>query len=275
MNSNLPPMAQIAKEAGDRILQMQADVVENRRWEMKEDGSPVTLADLEAHRMVCEGLRACFPGIAIVSEEGLPGENEAALRTEERFETDPLDNTTGYLHGRDVFSVNIGRIRNGVPISGVIYFPAIQELYFTGDDGRAYLQRGDLLPGRIQVSSGSLRSPLQVAWGFKERHVTHLNGRAYAGNAFPGQMRTCMVARGEYDVTGINRGAGGGFNSWDIAGPHAVLIAAGGEIVDLERRPIRYSQGSIKVPDHVAGANDVLVALGLADATVIRTGTPA
>ena len=275
MNSNLPRMARIAKEAGDRILLMQADVVDNRRWEMKEDGSPITLADLEAHRIVCEGLRTYFPGIAIVSEEGLPGENEAALRAEERFETDPLDNTTGYMNGRDVFSVNIGRIKNGVPISGAIYFPAIEELYFTGDDGRAYLQRGDAFPGQIQVHSGLLRSPLQVAWGFNERHVMHLTGRTYAGNAFPGQMRTCMVARGDYDITGINRGASGGFNSWDIAGPHAVLIAAGGEIVDLDGRPIRYAEGSIKVPDHVAGANDVLVALGLADAAVVRTGTTA
>jgi 3'(2'), 5'-bisphosphate nucleotidase len=267
MHSRLPLLAQIAREAGDRILSMQADVVENRRWEVKEDGSPVTIADLEAHRIVCEGLRTHFPGIAIVSEEGLPGENDAALQAEERFDTDPLDNTTGYMNGRDVFSVNIGRIRYGVPISGVIYFPAIQELYFTGDDGKAYLQQGDSLPGQIQVHGGPLRSPLQVAWGFSEQNVGHLNGRNYEGAAFPGQMRTCMVARGECDVTGINRGSGGGFNSWDTAGPHAVLIAAGGEIVDRERGPIRYPQGSYKVRDHIAGAKDVLVALGLADAS--------
>lgn len=267
-------LAQIAKEAGDKILAMQPEVVANKNGEqeIKSDGSIVTTADKAANEIVCEGLAKHFPGVAVVSEENPDDMNARALQADERFDTDPLDNTTGYAKGRDGFSVNIGRIKNGLPADGVIYFPARQELYFTGEDGKAYLQQGDSAPREIKVKALPLRNPLQAAIGFNEQHIAHLAGRDYEAKQFPAQLRTCMVARGECDISGINKGHDGGFNSWDTAGPHAVLRAAGGEIVSTDGKPMRYEKGSIKLPDHIAGAKDVLIALNLASAQELNAG---
>ncbi len=276
MYSNLQPLAQIAKEAGDKILAMQAEVVTNQygEQETKPDGSVVTTADKEANRIVCTGLAKHFPGIAVVSEENSHESNAAALQADERFDTDPLDNTTGYVKGRDGFSVNIGRIKNGFPIEGVIYWPARRELYFTGDDGKAYLQEGDNIPKEISVKKLPLRNPLQAAIGFNEKHVAHLEGREYEAQQHPAQLRTCMIARGVCDVSGINKGHDGGFNSWDVVGPHAVLLAAGGDIVGTDGTPVRYEKGTEKLPDHIAGAKDVLVSLGLTDKKSVRSDKP-
>ncbi len=268
----LPILARIAKEAGDKVLAMQADVIANQRWETKGDDTPVTIADKEANRIVCGRLAEYCPTIPVVSEENSPESNQAALQADERFDTDPLDNTSGYIKGLDGFSVNIGRIKNGVPIAGAIYFPARQELYFTGDDGKAYLQKGDAAPKRIQASRLPLPTPLRAAVGFNEENVPHLQTIDHIIEKHPGQMRTCMVAQGKCEVTGVNQGYGGGFESWDTAGPHAVLLAAGGDIVTTEGKSMRYGKESTKLPDHIAGAKDALIALNLASAENLAAG---
>lgn len=272
MSAKLPPLAEIAKEAGDAIAAMQADVVANKRWEIKDDGSPVTIADTKANEIVCAGLKKHFPDVAIVSEENPEEENIVALQARDRFDTDPLDNTSGYMKNKDGYSVNIGRIVDGVPTEGVIYFPAKKELYFTGADGKAYLQQGEAPPKEIKVRGVPLRDPLKVAVGFREQNIGHLGGRNCEAAQHAAQRRTCMVACGECDVTGVNHGHDGGFNSWDVAGPHAVLRAAGGEIVTTDKKPMRYEKGSIKLPDHFAGGVDTLLALGLVDKELVKTG---
>lgn len=268
MSLNLPPLAQIAKQAGSMALAMQKAVVANQNGEQqtKSDGSVLTIADLEANRTICQELERHFPNIAIISEENSDAHNAAALLGDERFDTDPIDNTSAYARGRDGFSVNIGHIKNARVIAGVIYFPARAELYFTGADDKAYLQKGDDKPREIQVAQPPLRSPLQVAVGFSQQHLAHLNGHKYDVQRFPAQLRTCMVASGVCDLTGISKGQSSGYNSWDIAGPHAVLKAAGGDIVASNGAPIKYGKGTVKIPDHIAGAKDVLKSLGLGEA---------
>lgn len=261
MAMTLPPLAQIAKEAGDIILKMQADIVTTKDWEEKPDGSQVAPADKKAHEIVCAGLEREFPGIAILSEEGDEKPNRAALLSNRLFATDPLDNTSGYIKGKNGWSVNIGLIENGVPTKGVIYFPAKQELYFTGTDGKAYLQKGDNPPEQISVAGPG--SPVKVAVGFNEQNIPAFGDRPYEAKQFPAQERTCMVALGKCHITGVNKGAGGGFNVWDVAGPHAVLRAAGGELVDTQGRPIRYRKGEEKIPDHLGGGLETMAELGL------------
>lgn len=264
---SLPPLAQIAKNAGDRIATMQDNIVQHNNLIEKHDKSRLTPADVWANVIVCEGLEKHFPGVAIVSEENSKQENANALLLNTRIEADPLDNTTGYTKGRDGYSVNIGLIENGVPVEGVIYFPARKELYYT-DNGKAYLQRDDAAPEEIRVKGLPLADTLKVAVGFNEQNIEHITGRQAEVEQHPAQMRTCMVMQGKCHLTGVNKGVGG-FNTYDIAGPHAVLRAAGGDIIEAKsKKPFRYKTSAedptpMKVPDHIAGGVDTLVALGL------------
>ncbi len=261
----LTTLAEIAKQAGDKVLEMQAVVMANGNGEQetKHDGSIVTTADKAANQIVCEGLNQHFPGIAVVSEENPDDLNQKALQADERFDTDPLDNTTGYVKGLKDFSVIIGRIKNGVPVAGVVYFPARKELYFTGDDGKAYLQAGEAEPVKITVRDLPYESPLQAVTGFNEQYIPHLFVVPHDTDKFAGQLRTCKVASGEYDITGINKGQIDGYNCWDLAGAQAVLEAADGMVVGIDGKPVRYEKGNSKVPAHIAGSKAALMAVGL------------
>ena len=270
----LTKLANIAKRAGDMALQMQPTIVANKNGEIehKPDGSVITPADIEAHKMIMADLNEHFPNIPVVSEESSKESRETASQAPERFETDPVDNTGGYAKGRDGYSVNIGRIKDGEPIEGAVYFPAREELYFTGQDGNAYLQKADNAPKRISASRLPIKQPLQVVTGFSEQHLEHLDGRDIETKKLPAQLRTCSVATGECDISGINKGAKGGFNTWDVAGPHAVLKAAGGEMVTEDGKPLTYPEGNLKLPNHIAGAKDVLIALGISESQDLNNG---
>lgn len=261
--TSLPPLAEIARETGEAILSMQADIVARRDWVRKEDGSPVTPADYRAHDIITARLAEKLPGVAVVSEEGTDEERQKALVARDRIECDPIDNTEGYIHGRTGFSVNLGRIKDGVPVEGAVYFPARRELYYTRD-GKAYLQKDDATPEEISVKGLPVRRPLRIAVGYNVQNLDFLGERELAVCKHPGQYRTCKVAMGECDVTGLNGGGDVVYKSWDVAGPHAVLLAAGGDCVTEEGKPMRYDSSSA-MPPYIAGGVDTLKAIGLAD----------
>lgn len=272
----LPPLAELAKETGDIVRAMRPYIIEQKDWEIKADGSPFTPADMAAHLHIKRRLAELYPDKVVISEEDDKEEQKKALiqanKDKDRFDTDPLDNTGGYISGYDGYSVNIGRITGGVPKEGAVYFPEKQELYYT-ENNKAYLKKGDREPEEISVRGLPIRKPLQVAVGFNEQNAEYLEERGlhkdedYTLNAHPGQYRTCQIAAGKCDVSGINNGQRGGFDSWDTAGPHAVLRAAGGDFVTLDGQPMRYGD-TTKLPPHIAGGVDTLKSLGLMDRQV-------
>lgn len=297
--TELPYLARIAKKVGQHIREMRPAIAEQAERlqsggslnpgeeqlvEWKEDQSPVTKADLAAHHIIEQELVAWGSTSALLSEEGTKEEIAQALKSNDRIETDPLDNTGTYISnkpGRDGYSVNLGRVVDGLPVEGAIYFPEKSggkgELYYT-DKGKAWLQIGDDKPQEISVRKGAiLRKPLQVAVGYNEQKLDYLAGLETQSTKDAGQYRTCLVASGKCDVTGLNEGANGGFNTYDIAGPHAVLLAAGGDIISHdpaqpgEGKPFRYDNG-IKVPSHVVGSNDALMALKLTTKAALAAG---
>ncbi len=105
----------------------------------KDDHSPVTEADHQAEALIAAGLRAATPGIQVIAEE------EAAAGREhdpaaDYWLVDPLDGTREFAAGRDEFTVNIGLVRHGAPVLGVVGVPALGEL-FGGIVGRGAWKR--------------------------------------------------------------------------------------------------------------------------------------
>ena len=128
--------AALALDAGAAILAIRQrgfDVVR------KEDRSPVTEADHAAEAIIVAGLRAAAPNIPVIAEE----EAAAGRITEPTAEfwlVDPLDGTREFAAGNNEFAVNIGLVRNGRPVLGVVAIPAAGEL-FCGIVGRGAWKR--------------------------------------------------------------------------------------------------------------------------------------
>ena len=325
-DSRLPPLARIAKKAGKMIKDMRPAIVQEFAAhpkgdgagnpdiiEWKPDGSPVTAADKKAHEFICAEIQkdpllkkaALLSYLPVLSEEGTKQEMEVALKARDRIETDPLDGTATYISADprcNGYSVNIGRIVDGIPTEGAIYFPEINggpgELFYT-DRGKSYKQVGDDKPVEIRVRKRPLMhsaafiqpvdgvtvdprlihdaitadeaaARLKVAVGFNEQKTAYLDGAEFDAIKAPGQYRTCMVAEGTADLTGLNEGLGGAFHTYDIAASHAVLRNAGGEIITYDplkhgaSMAFRYtSTTSTDVPAHIAGSQSELLEANL------------
>lgn len=132
----------IAKDAGNAIMQIYRD---DFSIEYKADESPLTQADREAHRIIVKGLQNLPVQFPILSEEGKNIPYETRKDWEYFWMVDPLDGTKEFIKKNDEFTVNIALIHNNEPVLGVVYAPALNEIYWAKKGGGAY-KDGQKLP---------------------------------------------------------------------------------------------------------------------------------
>jgi 3'(2'), 5'-bisphosphate nucleotidase len=220
--------------------------------ERKADRSPLTEADLAAHRHIVEALGALTPELPVLSEESadIPWSERSGWRR--YWLVDPLDGTREFVKRNGEFTVNIALVDDGAPVLGVVHAPAL---------GRsAHAVRGGAAIGEDAGGAHTLRvgtpahgRPLRVA-GSRSHGDPRLAGflaRAGAHELVPlgSSLKFCLVAGGEADVY-LRYGA---TSEWDTAAGQCVVEAAGGQVTDLDFRPLVYNQReSLINPDFIA-----------------------
>ena len=116
----------IAKKAGDAIMDIyDKDFI----VEYKDDKSPLTEADTKANKMICEALIGLYPSIPILSEENKMIEYQERKDWAQMWGGDPIDGTKEFIKKNGEFTVNIALVESGIPIMGVVYAPALENLY--------------------------------------------------------------------------------------------------------------------------------------------------
>src|SRR5262249_5814415 len=106
----------------------------------KADNSPVTVADQESEAIILDGLARIAPGVPVVSEEAAAAGHVPAVGAR-FFLVDPLDGTKPFLRGEPYFTVNIALIEDKRPVFGLVYAPAIEDLFVTVGPARAAAAR--------------------------------------------------------------------------------------------------------------------------------------
>ena len=91
--------------------------------DIKNDNSPVTIADQKAEELILSDLSNKFPNIPVISEEAYSNGIIPDF-SNEFFLVDPLDGTKEFIKKNGEFTVNIGLIKNGYALMGVVYAPA-------------------------------------------------------------------------------------------------------------------------------------------------------
>src|SRR3984885_13933137 len=104
------PLTDLVIRAGAALMAVNPRAM---RIDGKDDGSPVTEADLAADRIIGEGLAQLIPAVPAISEERVH-------RTKP-----PFDGTKEFVSGRAEFTVNIALVSNGRPLLGIIGAPAL------------------------------------------------------------------------------------------------------------------------------------------------------
>ena len=95
----------------------------------KDDKSPLTEADTMANKIICEALSKAYPETPLLSEENKAEEYEVRRHWDYFWLIDPIDGTKEFIKKNGEFTVNIALIHKGEPVLGVVYAPAIGEMY--------------------------------------------------------------------------------------------------------------------------------------------------
>jgi len=208
--------------------------------ERKEDRSVVTEADRAAEALIVAGLRAACPGIPVIAEEEVAG-GRITEAAPEFWLVDPLDGTREFSSGSDDFAVNIGLVRNGRVVLGVVGVPATDEL-FGGIVGQGAWKR----VGGKQTVIRTRAVPHEGVTVVASRHHgagpeldAFLAGRSVAAiRNYGSSLKFCRLAEGIADLYPRF----GRTMEWDTGAPQAVLEAAGGSVRTVDGSPLLYGK---------------------------------
>ena len=248
------PIVALAEEAGRAILEVYSTDFE---VQSKADESPLTQADLASHRCIAAGLESLTPGIPVISEEsGLP--DFAERRAWPRYWLiDPLDGTREFVNRNGEFTVNIALIDDNRPVLGVVYVP-VRDTTYVGCEGLGAERRdsGDA-PRKIEVTATS-GDVVRVVGSRSHRGASLDAWLAALGNydmvPMGSSLKFCVVAEGGADVYPRL----GPTSEWDTAAAQAVVEQAGGRVVTLDGKPMKYNEKEEILNPHffVFGAAD-------------------
>lgn len=230
----LDEICQLARKAGDVIMEVY-DGQAPMDVSHKSDDSPVTAADIAAHKVILQGLSELFPDIPVLSEEDPPGW-EARQHWQRYWLVDPLDGTKEFIKRNGEFTVNIALIGNGKPVLGVVYAPVLNVMY-SAAEGKAWKEEGG---HRVQIHVREARPPLVVvsrshADTELEDYLSQLG--EHQTTAIGSSLKFCLVAEGKAQLYPRF----GPTNIWDTGAGHAVAIAAGAHVHDWQGRTLDYA----------------------------------
>ena len=235
-------MVQAAIKAG-RGLSRDFGEVQNLQVSLKGPGDYVSQADRKAEEVIFAELSKARPGYGFLMEERGAVEGED---TQHRWIVDPLDGTTNFLHGIPIFSVSIALERQGQIVAGVVYNPAMDELYTAERGGGAFMN-----DRRMRVAARTKLSDAVISTG-----VPHL-GRGHHGNYLI-ELRHVMgeaagirrLGSAALDLAYVAAGRLDAFwehdlNAWDVAAGMLLIREAGGFVSDAKGGGEIFDSGSI------------------------------
>jgi 3'(2'), 5'-bisphosphate nucleotidase len=231
-----------AVEAGLKILEVQKGGL---GITVKDDQSPVTIADQQAEIIILRDLKIVAPDIPVIAEESVSA--GVIPETKEKFWlVDPLDGTKEFISGGTDFTVNIALVENGVPTFAIIYVPATGKLFTAFGSGKATLQLvtdGIISSQENDISVRPVPNDGMTAVASKshmdEQTSSFLTSHNIENTVSVGSsLKFCIVAEGEADIYPRF----GPTMEWDIAAGHAILNAAGGSVTNPDGTPFQYQK---------------------------------
>jgi len=222
-----------------------------KRWS-KDQGSPVTEADLAVDRFLNERLRAARPNYGWLSEE--TDDDPARLEAESVFIVDPIDGTVAFLKGRPHFTICAAVVRDGRPIAGIVYNPILEEC-FTAREGAGAFRNGSAIHvgQRAEIEGcrmlGDKQMLAHAAWNTPPNRpwppmvIETRSSIAY---------RAALVADASFDAMLALSAK----RDWDLAAADIILTEAGGMMTAHDGAIFRYNRsGAIQLSVVAANPN--------------------
>ncbi|MFP3996110.1 3'(2'),5'-bisphosphate nucleotidase CysQ [Pseudomonas capeferrum] len=235
-------VVKLAQVAGQAILPFwRADVAVSN----KADDSPVTAADLAAHRVIADGLLALAPHIPVLSEEDCDISLAERQGWSRWWLVDPLDGTKEFIAGSEEFTVNIALIENAEVVFGVVSMPTNGRCYFGGRQLGAWRAEAGGAAEPIQVrnappADGRFTVVASRRHSSPEQEALLAGLGAAVGDLalanIGSSLKFCLLAEGSADCYPRLAPT----SQWDTAAAQGVVEGAGGEVIELDGQPFRY-----------------------------------
>lgn len=242
----------IAREAGSLILDIYDTYdFDNLKVITKDDNSPLTIADKASHNHIEKELTKLDSSIPILSEEGSKVEYSDRSKWDRFWMVDPLDGTKEFIKRNGEFTVNIALIEKGAPVLGVVFAPVLDTIWY-GTDLGSYRVKSTQNPESISVKAIKKDKPVIVV-----ASRSHLGDKVlnfvekydnYEFLQMGSSIKLCLVADGTAHIYPRL----GPTMEWDTAAAHAVVLFAGGDVLDNKSgKRLTYNKQNLLNPDFV------------------------
>ena len=206
-----------ASEKASKILIRDFGEIEKLQVSKKGPTDFVTNSDLKTEKIIIDELRKAKPNYSIISEESGVESNKDKKNT---WIIDPIDGTVNFLHGIPHFAISIALKSNNEIISGLIFDPIKNEMFFAEKDNGAFFNNH-----RIRVSKKNQIDDCLFVTGGKMKNEPDLPYRKSGCAA----LDMAYVASGRYDGY-FQRN----LNLWDIAAGIILVKEAGGVLNEID-----------------------------------------
>lgn len=237
----LPKVIDIARAAGQVIL----DIYQQRNYEKftKSDDTPVTSADIAAHKLIMERLPQLAPDIPVLSEEDADIELEQRSQWSRYWLVDPLDGTQEFIARSGDFATIIALVENNHPVMGVVYAPVSGVVYYAyqgkgawkipdmDESIRIHCHRHELPNQNITVAISRRQDINRITACMSQQRNYELIPLGSAA------LKACLVAEGSADCY-LRLGPTG---EWDTAATQCIVEEAGGKILNTQLGPLSYN----------------------------------
>ena len=229
--AELAAAKEIALKAGTIMLQYFDG---DQQTEIKDDNTPVTIADKLINDMAIAELSKTFPNDGIIGEE----KSTAEYGMGRKWFCDPIDGTKAYVWGVPTAMFSLALVIDGRPVLGVAYDPFLKKLYEAVVGGGSYCNGVKLAVSQLDLTGSTVAV---TSTAEKMRTLSYIPKLTNAGAklaSFSGALyKGTLVARGKFSAY-----LEGGVNAHDMAGLEIIVTEAGGKVTSMQGEQFDYSK---------------------------------
>lgn len=238
---------QIAKKAGKEIM----EIYQTKEYQivLKQDESPVTIADTTSHNIISNELKKISPYPIFSEEDIIPYEQRK--NWEYFWLVDPLDGTKDFIAKNGQFTINIALIHKYQPILGVVYAPATNDIYYA-QKGEGAFKNGALIynhskRAKLIAADSNFYSTQEMQNFFKKHNIEDVR-------KIGSSLKICQLAEGTIDVyPRLNE-----TKEWDTAATQIIANEAGCKLIDITtNEALTYNKQNYRNPYFIASRNDL------------------
>ena len=211
--------------------------------EIKDDNSPVTLADKNADKVIREILHKRFPEYAFLTEE--TDDDKSRLENDFVWIVDPVDGTKDFVAKDGGFTTNIALAYKHEAVVGVVVVPLTGEVYYAAKGMGAFYQK-DGVTKQIHVNDKLdnltvYKSVFHSKQNEEEMYKKHANKIAKI-EKWGSALKPCRIAQG---LGELSYRLSDGTKEWDTAASQVIVEQAGGIFLDTNKKRIMYNREDV------------------------------